>query len=440
MQHNNQTFLQKTIKDISKNIKICGESLKKCCEKTYEKMHHELTKTRRYNRNVYRNLNLDYSNLYYEDDDEEQFNGGNIYDANNINLYHGFQNIWFTMNKVRFFENSEPRHNTINILKARMGYCLISRSCVKRNILAQYCYNINGYKLTNNSKLTLNQVVHCKFYNWKYFCLGSIIKIRKNYDGELIIDIKFPSCPDSDIILAWHFNNSIEKNKNLLRYSLPNHNLVDNSKENTKEYTKENNKNNKFKPRLETIEEEKPQEEMAAFLLDEDLYDSDMESNAENEIIGGSKYGEEKINLNNHFVTPLFIGSAHNNNEIIKYNVFWLNNDVYNSRLFKRKQIVVSSRENVKNPYTDCLPNVKIIPEYHMKNILNIHQRKHSSLKVIKTHKKNVLMNMLEPQNLNFFKYNRNYKRIAQALNRDLLCTYTGRLCYEAKKYLLECC
>ena len=34
MQHNNQSFIQKTIKDISKNIKICGESLKKCCEKT----------------------------------------------------------------------------------------------------------------------------------------------------------------------------------------------------------------------------------------------------------------------------------------------------------------------------------------------------------------------------------------------------------------------
>ena len=38
-----------------------------------------------------------------------------------------------------------------------MGYCLISRSCIKRNLLAQYCYNINGYKLTNNSKLTLNR-------------------------------------------------------------------------------------------------------------------------------------------------------------------------------------------------------------------------------------------------------------------------------------------
>ena len=47
----------------------------------------------------------------------------------------------------------------------------------------------------------------------------------------------------------------------------------------------------------------------------------------------------------------------------------------------------------------DCLPNVKIIPEYHMKNILNIHQRKHNSLKVIKTHKKNVLMNIKETQN-----------------------------------------
>ena len=106
---------------------------------------------------------------------------------------------------------------------------------------------------------------------------------------------------------------------------------------------------------------------------------------------------------------------------------------MYNSRLFKRKQIVVSSRDNVKNPYTDCLPNVKIIPEKNMKNILNIHQRKHNSLKVIKTHKKNLLMNMLEPQNLNFFKYNKNYKRITQALNRDLLCTYTGRLCNELK-------
>ena len=184
----------------------------------------------------------------------------------NLPLAQKFQNIWFTMNKVRFFENSEPRHNTINILKARMGYCLISRSCIKRNILAQYCYNINGYKLTNNSKLRLNQVVHCKFSDWKYCCLGSIIKIRRNYDGELIIDIKFPSCPDSDIILAWHFNNSIEKNKNLLRYSLPNHNLVDDSNDDTynEGYTKENNENNKnkkFKPELETIEEEKIHED-----------------------------------------------------------------------------------------------------------------------------------------------------------------------------------
>ena len=37
---------------------------------------------------------------------------------------------------------------------------------------------------------------------------------------------------------------------------------------------------------------------------------------------------------------------------------------------FKRKQIIVSSKEDVNNIFTDCLSNVKIISEYHMRNIL----------------------------------------------------------------------
>ena len=41
---------------------------------------------------------------------------------------------------------------------------------------------------------------------------------------------------------------------------------------------------------------------------------------------------------------------------------------------------------------------------------------------------------MLEPQTLEFFKYNRYYSRIASALSCGIICSFTGVLSENAKK------
>ena len=148
----NKTFMEKTMTDISNNIKKCGKSLMSCCKNSYQKMHFELTKTRFHNKNRYRNLNLDYSNVYYDDNEEEHFDDYSqeqIYGSDNLKLYTGYNNIWFGLSKVQFFNNTDPPHNTINIIKPKMGYCIISRSCTKFDVLAKFCYNLKGYRLTN---------------------------------------------------------------------------------------------------------------------------------------------------------------------------------------------------------------------------------------------------------------------------------------------------
>lgn len=418
----NKTFMEKTMTDISNNIKKCGKSLMSCCKNSYQKMHFELTKTRFHNKNRYRNLNLDYSNVYYDDNEEEHFDDYSqeqIYGSDNLKLYTGYNNIWFGLSKVQFFNNTDPPHNTINIIKPKMGYCIISRSCTKFDVLAKFCYNLKGYRLTNKSKLKVGDIVFCKYSDWRFYCLGAIKRLRQNYNNEVVFDLVFSCCPDSDLVLAWHFNNSIEKNRTLLKYNLPNDNLIDNGER-------------KYKPELETIEEEKTS--CGAFVFEEDMEDLGIE---ENEIIGANKFNENECET---YSSPFFSKKTFNNNEIIKFNTFWVNENIHCKQLFKRKEIIVSSRENVKNIYTDYLSNVKIISDFHMKNILNIHQRKHDSLKIIKTGAKNLDMNMLEPQEISFFKQNNNFIRIANAINSGLLCTFTGKLCNKAKQYLLTNC
>lgn len=419
----NKTFMEKTVEDISNNVKICKNSVIKCCKNSYQKMHFELTKTSLDNKSRYRNLNVDYSNVY-NDDNEEEFDEKSteyLYGLDNLKLYTGYHNIWFSFNKVRFFNNSEPHHNTINILKSRMGYCIISRSCTKYDIYAKFCYNLEGYRLTNKSKVKVGDIIFCRYDDWKYYCLGTIIRLRLVNGIDKLIDITFSCCPDSDLFLAWHFNNSIEQNKSLLRYKLPNNKLIDTGQD-------------KYKPVLETIREEQPN--IAAFFYDDN--DSNEEENKveENEIIGANKFNDNRES----FASPFFLKKSSFNNEIVKFNTFWINENICSNKLFKRKQVIVSSREDVNNIFTDCLSNVKVISEFHMNNILNIHQKKHNSLKIIKTKKENIVMNMLEPQELSFFKRNKNFYRIVRALNNGLFCTYTGKLCNKAKEYLLTNC
>ena len=412
MENRNQTFIKKTIRDISKNIKDCSNSVKKCCEITCKKMHYNLTNTRR-KKYEYRNLNQDYSNIYYEnDDDEYDYNLDlSILDRNNMFVYDGLHTVWFSIKNALLF--SSIKENTIDLLKAKVGYTLISRSYVKRNILYKDCYNIDGEPIKNNSNIKVGTVLQCRLNGWKNYCLCSVIRV--NYTERLLLlDLSFPSCPESEIVLAWHFNSSIEPNKTLIKYRLPGN------------YKKKR----ALSPIFEEKEEEQPlYDSVAAFLINEE----------ENEIISDGQTGspKEEIDDSDKIYSANFIRNS-NNNQLLKYNVFWVYKNDYNNKIFKRKQVVISSYNHVNNIYTDYLSNVKIINDYHMKNILNIHQRSYNSLKILRGNKQQRILNMVEPQTLDFFKYNKNRSRIASALASGLICTYTGPLSRKAKEYLFK--
>ena len=66
------------------------------------------------------------------------------------------------------------------------------------------------------------------------------------------------------------------------------------------------------------------------------------------------------------YASALFFRDTIENNEILKYNVFWLNTELYNNKMFRRKSVLVSSRENVTNIHTNYLPNVRILSEQHI--------------------------------------------------------------------------
>tara|TARA_B100000963_G_scaffold155233_1_gene135082 strand:+ start:21799 stop:23046 length:1248 start_codon:yes stop_codon:yes gene_type:complete len=413
MENRNHTFIQKTIHDISKNVKDCSNSIKKCCEITCQKMHYNLTNTK-IKKYKYRNLNQDYSSIYYENDDDEfDYNLDlSIIDRNNMFVYDGIRTVWFSRRNALLF--SSIKENTINLLKAKVGYTLISRSFVKRNILYKECYNIDGERIKNNSNIEVGTVLQCRLNGWKNYCLCSVIRV--NYTERLLLlDLSFPSCPESEIVLAWHFNSSIEANKTLIKYRLP--------------------ENYNIKKRLSPIIEEKKEEveplynSVAAFLINEE----------KNEIISSNTTGnpKEEIDDSDKIYSANFIRNS-NNNQLLKYNVFWVYKNDYNNKIFKRKQVVISSYNHVNNIYTDSLSNVKIINDYHMKNILSIHQRSYNTLKILRANKQQKLLNMVEPQTLDFFKYNKNRSRIASALASGLICTYTGPLSRKAKEYLFK--
>lgn len=453
----NKTFIEKSIQDLSRNLKKCATSVKKCCEITYEKMHYELNnknrkqKLKRKGRYKklyrYRDLNMNYQNHYCNDNFGLNYRYSRIMDNNNKIKYNGLENIWLTRKSIEFFKNIDPMKNTINILKCSIGYCLISRTCKKYNVQIKYCYDLNGEELTNKSPLKKDDIIQCKLPTWKKSCVCKVYKIKKNYEGEIFLDLLFPSCPESEIMLGWHFNNSINKNKTLLNYNNIKTNKqnertnTERKMQNTKhtqhaQHTKHTQNNLQFKilndvDKLEPISEEKEKNTIGAFILD------DLE---ENEIISNEIY-DEKTSKEEE---PLFENLSSNfvkyseSNEILKYNVLWANDfDIYDKKLFKRKQIVVSSKEHVDNIHTSYLSNVKIISEHHMKNIINIHQHSKGTLKMIRLNKKKHV-NMLEPQTLEFFKYNRYYSRIASALSCGIICSFTGVLSENAKKYLFN--
>lgn len=425
---NNKTFFKKSIYDISKNLIKCKKSIKNCLGITYEKMHDKLLTNRKIKRRKYVNLNKNHKNDYFDDDDDDE----NLYE-NSLGLderkyYDGNINIWISFKNLLFFKNTKPCHNTINILRPRNGYCLISRSCIKYNIPLRYCFNVDGHRLTENSKLYLNKPIQIKYETWPMYYFGSIIKIKRGFNKNILLDLKFPSCPDSEIILGWHFNSSIEKNKKLLHYYLPNNELIDdgkNKKITSLETIEEENEDNL---ELDIIETKMSQQknDLAAFLINDEEENTIIKEN--------SNITEKKEPI---YASSLYFKDTIENNEILKYNVFWLNNQLYNIKMFRRKSVVVSSRENVQNIHTNYLPNVRILSEQHMKNIINIHQCDKKSLKVISRNSRNkTTINMVEPQDLNFFKYNRDYYKIGHALNNNLICTYTGILSKMAKKYL----
>ena len=111
----------------------------------------------------------------------------------------------------------------------------------------------------------------------------------------VLLNLSFPSCPESEIVLGFFFNSTIQPNKTLIEYNLP---IED-------EHRRE------LSPIME--EPEETNNSIAAFLIHEE----------ENEIISGSNIGNSKVNDSNKIYSSNFFRNS-NGNEILKYNVFWI--------------------------------------------------------------------------------------------------------------------
>ena len=109
--------------------------------------------------------------------------------------------------------------------------------------------------------------------------------------------------------------------------------------------------------------------------------------------------------------------------------------------IYKRKQIVVADTSCSENFQREFLDNIKILTPLHFRNIFKIQKAYGKNMKVISLRNKYYISkidNRLEPQNLRGFEFTTSPNKIAHALNNKLFCTYTGPLCYEAKKYLFS--
>ena len=153
--------------------------------------------------------------------------------------YNGLTNVWLNITNLSRYPRMDGHLKAIDHLRCRSGYCLVSRSFIHRRVNIENCIDLDLKKITfeNLHLLNLNDIILCKLQHWDDYVPGKIIKIHDKIEygdeedwlfgekkntvisfGGSVFDIIFASCPDSDIYLAWHKNNTIIQRRSILTY------------------------------------------------------------------------------------------------------------------------------------------------------------------------------------------------------------------------------
>ena len=386
------------------------------------------------------------------------YNNFSLYDSNNLNIYDGNTNIW--VNKKDLFKY--PKYydiNKIDIFSCLHGYCLVSRSKVFNNVSLKCFRDLSSNIITNNNCHTFckNDVVLAKMLHWKKYIPCSILKVNDKISygsekdvfdlsnfGESTFNVTFPSCPDSEIYLAWHNHNSIIQNKSVLSY--PKKNLLEEIEEvdvifEDDSSDEDNCENNDIVNILNDILNN---------IINKVVSGVNYRSDLSRDIgFGNNSYGDSYDNnvsssfTNNELIVTGVIDKNVIDKEILKFNTYWIKNSSYNSieKIIARKSITVAANEFSKNISKNFLQNVCVLENYEMDHILKLQEINGYGCKFFDwnlNYENALYNNKLEPQEYKFFKFSSNYGVIKDYLSRKKGVTFTGALCETAKKYLFN--
>lgn len=350
-----------------------------------------------------------------------------------MNRYDGLTNIWLNLKDLSRFPHNPEDYIAINHLKCNKGYCLVSRSMIIKNINFNYCMNLDLDKISRDNVhlLKVGQIILCKMSSWPDYVPGQIVYIHKKIKNESwfydeiqnifmdtydnnILNISFPSCPESEIYLGWHSNNEILKNRSILTYQ----NILS-----------MNNNTSLLNTSLKKSYRNKSNFKIAPF-INEDSDDEEIIEDVLNTLINNII---EKNQQNSIIHSGLFDKKDTYKNEVLRYKIHWL-------KIKNSFDISVSSKScNISHNTTSgkFLSNVAIINPFQINEIIKIQCKNNHGLK--KLHKKQYHVEnkekYLEPQELKFL------KKMPQPIflfNEDMLYTYTGLLCNAAKRYLFS--
>jgi hypothetical protein len=362
-----------------------------------------------------------------------------LFNKNGIQHFDGSVNIWLNRKDIAIFKNDYKDWGAINMLKCSPGYCIVTRSKLFKYVPLDFCRSLSGMKI-NSSNIylySIGDIVLCKMPNWKKYIPCSINNIHdkveygqeqkyhKTFDfGDATLSLFFSSCPESDVVLGWHYGNKIIPKCSVVSYKEVLNNMTQTQYSFDNLPFVNNNYENNIMDTENTI-----------------YIENDINSSSEEEI------GEEASTVCEikKIVSGLIdkVDASAEKYENLKYRVCWIKNQIrcLNSKnIFNSKSITVASTEFAENLQRDFLPNVRILENRHMTNIFKL-QHKHGNF--LKIFPKYVSPNSekfcnIEPQTFEQFKRDCNFRNIAYFLNKDNYVTYTGTLCHDAKKYLFN--
>tara|TARA_B100001093_G_C26853007_1_gene1026009 strand:+ start:2108 stop:3181 length:1074 start_codon:yes stop_codon:yes gene_type:complete len=351
-----------------------------------------------------------------------------------MNTFDGMTNIWVNIKDLSRYPNSNDDFMAIDHLKYKPGYCLISRSMGFNNIPVKHCITMEHNKINakNLHLFNLGDIVLCRMPNWKTFLPAMIrgikdaehygtedpwyfdnendknVKISETF-GMGTFDLYFACCPESDIYLVWHYGNTIKTGRSMLTYK-----KCVNEKTTNNNVSSDKIVNNIIKNNLNCAPFAFDNSEIATVV--DDIIDTVIETNKPKYILH----------------TGIFDRKDTYKNELLRYNVAWLNINNYSSVKISKKFINASHNTT----YGTFLSNVSVIYNNQLNDIIKIQCFNNCGLKAVSKRKYNVNGKMIEPQNLKFL--NKMPHKICFE-NPDNVYTYTGKLCLEAKNYLFRC-